>query len=250
VHRLLARTAAYGGEVPRSSSTRSSGARPASRSGGATARSGAPARGKGGSTGRGQGGRSTSGRGATSRTATTKPIPAARGRSAPARRGGAGRVLLGLLLLPGRAVGSLVRSVHRSTAELDPAHRRDGAGFLLLAAAAVVAAGEWFSLDGVVIEAVHWVTAGALGRAALALPLVLLALSLRLFRRPDDEHANGRIGIGLVAVGAACAGVLQVAAGLPSPPEGAERLQSGGGVVGFVVANPLEAAVSVWLCSS
>ncbi|MFC5379841.1 DNA translocase FtsK [Aquipuribacter nitratireducens] len=210
-----------------SSSTRSSGARPTARSG------------KGSSTGR-------------SRTST--PRKPAKGGGRPAARRGtggggarAGRVLLALLLLPGRLVGSLVRSVHRSTAELDPAHRRDGAGFLLLAAAAVVAAGEWFTLDGVVIDAVHWLTAGALGRAALALPLVLLVLSLRLFRRPDDEHGNGRIGIGLVFVGAACAGVLHLAAGLPTPSEGVERLYAGGGVVGFVVADPLEAAVSVWL---
>jgi DNA segregation ATPase FtsK/SpoIIIE, S-DNA-T family len=171
----------------------------------------------------------------------------ARGGCAPARSGGPGRVLLAVLTLPGRLVGSTVRSVHRSASELDPAHRRDGIGFLLLAAAAVVAAGEWFRVEGVLIDWVHLAAAGLLGRAALALPLVLLALSLRMFRRPDAERENGRIGIGLAAVGAACAGVLQVAAGLPTPPDGAAALRAGGGLVGFLVANPLEAAVSVWL---
>jgi len=154
---------------------------------------------------------------------------------------------MALLTLPGRLVGSVVRSVHRSASELDPLHRRDGVGLLLLAAAAVVAAGEWFALDGVVIEWVHLGAAGLLGRAALALPLVLLALSLRMFRRPDADRENGRIGIGLVAVGAASAGVLQVVAGFPTPPDGGEVLRQGGGVLGFLVANPLEAAVSVWL---
>ena len=46
---------------------------------------------------------------------------------------------MGVLTLPGRLVGGLVRSVHHGASELDPVHRRDGLGFLLLATAAVVA---------------------------------------------------------------------------------------------------------------
>ena len=152
-----------------------------------------------------------------------------------------------MLSLPARAVGASVRSVHRSASELDPVHRRDGAGLLLLGLAVVVAAREWFAVDGIVLQWLHVVVAGALGRAALAVPVVLLALSLRMFRRPDDERGNGRVGLGCLAVGTAAAGLLHVIAGFPTPPDGAEEMRAGGGLVGFLVANPLEAAVSVWL---
>jgi len=155
--------------------------------------------------------------------------------------------VLGVLTLPGRLVGGLVRSVHHGASELDPVHRRDGIGFLLLAAAAVVGAGEWFGVDGIVIGWVHQSVAGLLGRTALVLPLVLLALSLRMFRRPEAERENGRIGVGLLALGAAASALLQVLAGFPAPPEGWGALRAGGGVVGFLIANPLEQAVSVWL---
>ena len=168
-------------------------------------------------------------------------------RKAPARPGLATRAVLGVLTLPGRAVGSMVRSVHHGASELDPAHRRDGIGFLLLAAAVVVGAGVWFRVEGVVVEWVPLAAAGLLGRAALVLPLVLLGLSLRMFRRPDAERENGRIGVGLLALAAAASGLLQVVAGLPTPPDGWDRLRAGGGLLGFLVANPLEQAVSVWL---
>ena len=155
--------------------------------------------------------------------------------------------MLGLVSLPARAVGASVRSVHRSASELDPAHRRDGVGLLLLGLAVVVAAREWFAVDGIVLHWLHVLVAGALGRAALAVPVVLLVLSLRMFRRPDDEQGNGRVSLGALAVGAAAAGLLHVVGGFPTPPDGAAAMRSGGGIVGFLVANPLEAAVSVWL---
>ena len=177
-------------------------------------------------------------------------------RRAPARtsaRGAAARpplltrALLGVLTLPGRLVGGLVRSVHHGASELDPVHRRDGLGFLLLAAAAVVGAGGWFGVDGVAVSWVHQAVAGVLGRTALVLPLVLLALSLRLFRRPDAEREDGRIGIGLLALGAAASALLHVLAGLPAPTDGWPAMRAGGGLVGFLVATPLVQAVSVWL---
>ena len=51
-----------------------------------------------------------------------------------------GRVLLGVWLGLAHAVGALVRRVGRSARDLDPAHRRDGLGLLLLGLALVTAA--------------------------------------------------------------------------------------------------------------
>lgn len=256
---------AYGDEVTRTTSSRSTGSQTRTSGGSGSSRSGAA-----GQTGsrpkqaRGATTRQPAARGAakgsTTKGATAKGSPAKRparsgstgstkavARGGGARPGAGTRLLLGVLTLPGRVVGSVVRSVHHGASELDPAHRRDGIGFLLLALAAVVAAGEWFALPGVVIDWVHLGVAGLFGRAALALPLVLLALSLRMFRRPDAERENGRIGIGLAALGASASGVLQVVAGLPGPAVGGGEVRAGGGIVGWLVANPLEAAVSVYL---
>jgi len=82
-------------------------------------------------------------------------------------------------------VGGTARRIGHSARDLDPAHRRDGIGLALIAAAVVVAASEWWNLDGPVGTAVHAVVAGTIGRVGLVLPLVLVALGGRLLRRPE-----------------------------------------------------------------
>ncbi|MFZ1288236.1 MAG: cell division protein FtsK, partial [Candidatus Phosphoribacter sp.] len=130
----------------------------------------------------------------------------------------AGRARDGGMPLPLRAVrgawqgvshlaGGAVRRVGQSAADLEPEHRRDGLGFLLVAVAVLVAAREWWGFQGDVGDVVHAVTAGTFGRITYALPLVLLAFGLRVLRAPQDAAATNRIVVGTLAVTFAACGL-------------------------------------------
>ncbi len=142
--------------------------------------------------------------------------------------------------------GGAVRRVGTSARDLDPEHRRDGLGFFLIGMAILVATREWWAFEGAAGEVVHAVVAGTLGRVAYALPLALVFIGLRVLRAPQDDAANSRIGIGLGALAFASCGLAHVAAGIPTPPQGADGMREGGGVIGFLASSPLEAAVSVY----
>lgn len=142
--------------------------------------------------------------------------------------------------------GGAVRRVGSSARELEPEHRRDGLGFFLIGLAILVAAREWWAFEGALGDVVHAVVAGTFGRVAYAVPLALLFLGIRFLRAPQEDSANSRIGVGLGALAFAAAGLAHVAADIPTPPQGAEGMRDGGGIIGFLASSPLEAAVSVY----
>src|SRR5690606_32249964 len=102
----------------------------------------------------------------TTRRRTTSTRRRATGRTTTRRTttrrrrtgGGSGLGLLAVLWLGlAGAVGWLVRAVGRQAAtakELDPEHRRDGAGLFLLALAILLAVAVWFDGGGPVGEGV------------------------------------------------------------------------------------------------
>ncbi len=200
--------------------------------------------------------------GASGRTSAraTGARGATRGGGAGAARGGARstparerhglplplRALRGAWMGLAHLVGGTARRIGHGARDLDPAHRRDGIGFTLIALAVVVAAREWWGLAGPVGDVVHAVVAGTIGRVALVLPVVLLTLGLRMLRQPDHQAANSRVGIGLGALIIAGAGLVHAARGLPDIARGWPAVRDAGGVVGFVAASPLQQAVTVW----
>ena len=143
-------------------------------------------------------------------------------------------------------VGGTARRVGQGARDLDPAHRRDGAAFALIAFAVVVAAREWWGLSGSAGDVVHAVVAGTFGLVGVAVPVLLLGAAIRLMRHPDRVQANGRMGVGLSAVVLAVCGLVHLSADLPSPSQGFEPVRAAGGVLGYLVATPLEWAVTVW----
>ncbi|MBP6526365.1 MAG: DNA translocase FtsK 4TM domain-containing protein, partial [Dermatophilaceae bacterium] len=194
---------------------------------------------------------SSSARGRTpaSRPATRRPAPRSRKGSGTARSGG--------LPLPLRAVqatwmglasatGSVARKVGASGRDLEPEHRRDGLGLLLIALAVVVAAREWWGMTGAVGTVVHAVVAGTFGKIGYAVPIVLLLFGIRMLRAPKDDPATSRAAVGTTALAFAACGLAHVAAGIPTPPEGADGMRAAGGIIGFLASSPLEAAVSVY----
>ncbi len=143
-------------------------------------------------------------------------------------------------------VGGTARRVGSGARDLDPELRRDGLGLACLALAVVIAAREWWGLSGTFGDGVHVVVAGTLGRVGLVAPLLLLAAAVRLLRHPDRSRANGRMGIGVGALLLAATGLVHLAAGVPSPAETA-ALREAGGMIGYLVSSPLQAAVTVWV---
>jgi S-DNA-T family DNA segregation ATPase FtsK/SpoIIIE len=142
--------------------------------------------------------------------------------------------------------GGAARRIGHSARDLDPELRRDGIGLALVAAAVVVAAREWWALSGRVGDVVHAVVAGTFGRVALVLPVVLLALGVRMMRHPDDRRANGRVSIGLTTLTIAACGLVHASRGLPDVSDGWAEVRDGGGIVGFLASSPLQQALTVW----
>ena len=144
------------------------------------------------------------------------------------------------------ATGSVARKVGASGRDLEPEHRRDGLGLLLVALAVVVAAREWWGMTGAVGTVVHAVVAGTFGKIGYAVPIVLLLFGIRMLRAPKDDPATSRAAVGTTALAFAACGLAHVAAGIPTPPEGADGMRAAGGIIGFLASSPLEAAVSVY----
>ncbi len=144
-------------------------------------------------------------------------------------------------------VGGSARRVGQGARDLDPAHRRDGVGLLLIGLAIVVAGREWWGMPGAAGDVVHAVVAGTLGSAGLALPVLLLVAGLLLMRRPEELDSVNRIGIGTLAVLLAATGLVHLSAGSPSPADGAADMRGAGGMLGYLMSTPLESAVTAWV---
>lgn len=130
--------------------------------------------------------------------------------------------------------------------ELEPDHRRDGVGFALLAVAVIVAAREWWGIDGAFGDGVHAVVAGTFGVAGVALPVLLVWLAFRVMRHPERAQQNGRVAIGLSFLVVATCSLVHISAGLPSPAEGFTPVQDAGGVIGFLFATPVVTGLTQW----
>src|SRR3954451_10559286 len=161
--------------------------------------------------------RASSGRGGRVTTATRRPparstrSPRGRGRSHRGRSYGERpwgwplpfRAIGGVWMGVAHVTGGAARRVGSGARDLDPAHRRDGFGLLLIGLAIVVAAREWWGLSGQFGGLVHTVAARTFGPAALLLPLLPPRLRVPLLRHPDRVQAPNRVTIGLAALGVA-----------------------------------------------
>ena len=143
-------------------------------------------------------------------------------------------------------VGGTARGVGSGAKDLDPALRRDGVAFLLLAMAIIVALREWFGLSGIAGDVIHHVAAGVVGVLGILLPVVLVATAVRLMRHPERTQANARVSVGLVAITAAVCGLIHVGSGLPRPSEAFSAVESAGGLLGWVAGTPLTILLSEW----
>jgi DNA segregation ATPase FtsK/SpoIIIE, S-DNA-T family len=160
-----------------------------------------------------------------------------------------GRALAAAWMLAAHAVGFAARGLGRSAADLDPMHRRDGAGLAFLGAALVVAATTWFHLGNAVGKLMTDVVRGGFGSMAWTLPVLLALLAWRYLRHPDRNAETGRIVIGGLALTVGVLGLVHIAHGTPSPASGAGAIQAAGGFIGYFASAPLVAAVTPWVAA-
>ncbi|TDW23190.1 S-DNA-T family DNA segregation ATPase FtsK/SpoIIIE [Kribbella kalugense] len=135
-------------------------------------------------------------------------------------------------------LGSMVRGIGHSARDLEPEHRRDGAGLFLIGLAVVVAAAIWWDLPGAVGNGVRTVVGGSIGMLGWALPLLLLLIAIRTLRHPDHNGPAGRQVIGWTAVCLGVLGLIHIANGLPRPSNPADGpLSAAGGAIGYFISS-------------
>ncbi|HEY5334906.1 MAG TPA: DNA translocase FtsK 4TM domain-containing protein [Mycobacteriales bacterium] len=145
--------------------------------------------------------------------------------------------------------GASARGVGHSARDLDPAHRRDGAGLAAIGAAVVVAVAVWWHGGGPVGVGVSAFVRGAVGATAAVAPLLLLVAAWRLLRHPSDPQHRGRMTVGGVCTSLSVLGLIHLAHGTPAPSAGAHAIRASGGLVGFLASSPLESALTAWLAA-
>jgi DNA segregation ATPase FtsK/SpoIIIE, S-DNA-T family len=175
-----------------------------------------------GSTGRGGGSSTTTRRASGSSAAPRrKGEQAARSRGADGERGrGDGGGLLGAV-------------------------RRDLGGLALVLAGVLAGLGIYADAAGPVGNFLEAVALGLFGFLGYVVPVALAWFGLLvMIGRPSPEI--GRIAIGTVLLVVGLLAVLHLVGGAPHPEDGVRGLWTAGGLLGWAIASPLTAAVSVW----
>ncbi|HEX6969061.1 MAG TPA: DNA translocase FtsK 4TM domain-containing protein, partial [Micromonosporaceae bacterium] len=177
--------------------------------------------------------------------ARTRP-PARRRPTRPGPAVLVGRAARALWMGLAHGVGWLVRTVGRQAAtarELDPEHRRDGAGLLLIGLAILTAVSVWFSSGGPLGARIADTARLFLGAIAVALPVLLTIGAVRLMRAPSEPAHRGRGLVGWPALILATAGLLHL---WQDPTTNLER-DYAGGLIGAGVGAALAGLVSMWV---
>ncbi|MGK5444935.1 DNA translocase FtsK 4TM domain-containing protein [Micromonospora sp. URMC 105] len=196
-------------------------------------------------------------RGASPRGTTNSRArqPAKKATRSPARRRPAARP--GPAVYVGRAVGALwmglahgvgwaVRAAGRQAAsarDLDPEHRRDGAGLLLFGLAILSGVGIWFSGAGPLGARLADTVRLFLGAIAIVVPVLLMIGAWRLMRTPADPEHRGRGLVGWGSMLVATAAMLHIG---QDPVDPVQR-DYAGGLIGAGVGDLLEAGVTAWV---
>ncbi|GAA1747433.1 FtsK/SpoIIIE family DNA translocase [Agromyces humatus] len=188
----------------------------------------------------------TPSRSSSSRTAPTKKLPATTaktGRASAASKKAAAapagpnlfvRAWMGLA----HVAGGAARALGPETLQKD--ERRDGLPFFIVVLAIAGAVVEWFFINEPIAQSLDsWTFGGLFGRVAFALPVVMLLFAVWLFRHPSSVHDNTRIGIGLGVLLLSVSALCHIFGGQPEPSEGMAVLARAGGILGWMLAQPL-----------
>src|SRR5947209_16129834 len=160
-----------------------------------------------------------------------------------------GRLLWLLWMGLAHGVGWLVRAMGRRAAdarELDPEHRRDGAGLLVLGLSVLLVVAVWFQAGGPFGSYIAFVLRLFIGDLAAVLPILLLVAAVRLMRTAPDEPHRGRGMVGWTALFAGVGGLLDL---VKRRPGGWLTVTHAGGLLGNVTGGLLAQAVTGWVAA-
>ncbi|MCG5437416.1 DNA translocase FtsK [Micromonospora foliorum] len=172
-----------------------------------------------------------------------------RRRTTPPRPGPAvyvGRAVGALWMGLAHGMGWAVRAAGRQAAsarDLDPEHRRDGAGLLMFGLALLSAVALWLSGAGPVGARLADTIRLFLGAISVVVPVLLMIGAWRLMRQPADPEHRGRGLIGWGSLLVSTAALLQIG---QDPADPLQR-DFAGGLVGAGVGGLLERAVTAWV---
>ncbi len=152
----------------------------------------------------------------------------------------AGRAVSATWSAIAKALGSTVRFLARGAKDLDPAHRRDGAGLIVLILALAALVGTWFKSESILSDLLYAIFYGAFGKIGFFAPIVLGYFAVRIFKNPEDTKSMGRIVIGILLLLISSAGFIHFVSGFAAPADGATAMRNGGGLLGYGVSLPLE----------
>lgn len=180
---------------------------------------------------------------AKGKAAAKRPAPrAVRSGPSPVGRalGALARGVVAVWLGIAHGIGALARGIGRGARDLDPAHRRDGAGLLLVALAVASAGAVWFQIGGSLMGALQTAVSGSVGKLGWFVPLALVFAGWRVMRDPVATGPAGRQVIGWSSLLFGLLGLVHIANGSPQPVDGdSTPLQQGGGAIGYVVSSLL-----------
>ncbi len=141
----------------------------------------------------------------------------------------------------GRAGVGAVRAWKATDAQV----KRDGAAFIVVAAAIVIALREWFQISGEAGDAIHHASAGLFGIFSVVLPLVLIALAVELVTARSGRSALPHHVAGGIGITAALTGLVHISRGNPGMADD-PGIEAAGGLIGWFVARPLALLLSGW----
>ncbi len=136
-----------------------------------------------------------------------------------------------------------MRTVSR-TKDLDPEHRRDGLGLLLIALAFVTGVGVWWQAGGPVGQWVDVAVRSSVGFPAVIVPVVLLGIGITLMRTDANPDARPRLIIGSLLMMIGVLGMFHLIGGLPMDP--VER-RDAGGALGYLTGGFLAQGLTPWV---
>jgi hypothetical protein len=143
-------------------------------------------------------------------------------------------------------VGWMVRGLSSQAAkakDLDPEHRRDGLGLLLLGLSIVLGVAIWGGGGGPFGEKLWSSIKFFIGVTGVALPVILAFGAIQLMRSEPDPAQRGRTTVGWVSLLLSSTGLLEV---LRNPIDFSQSEGKAGGLIGVAVGS-LEKAVTAYV---